>query len=315
MHAYDRYLRGLLLRNGLTGDALRQAAVYFDSAAALDPDFAYAYAGRATVIGPLITFGHVPGEEGLAEFHALTRRALELDPTLGEAHVALGLLRLFFVWDFEGAGASLRRALELNPSDPHAHHHYANWLRLMGRLDDAIAAGRRAVEFDPLNARTYLLLGSDLLVAGDPEGALPELERAVALDPVHALALGQGPWLPATPGEALRMLGRYREAVEDYVRIAGLRGASASEIYALRRGFETDGMPGFWRSWIAMDTRQSGRRPDPLRCSRRKARRCSSGPTDHSKAITGVGAASTWPTRRRVPPPANPPWPRPSAPG
>jgi len=267
IHAYDLYLRGLLLRNGLTGDALRQAASYFDSAVAVDPGFALAYAGKATIIGPLITFGHVSREEGLAEFNALTLRALELDPTLGEAHTALGLLRLFFLWDFEAAGTSLRHAVELNPSDAHARHHYANWLRMMGRMDEAVTERRHAVALDPLNARTHLLLGSDLVVAGDPEAALPALERGVALDPVQPLALGEGPWLPATPGEALRMLGRHREAVEDYVRVAGQRGASATEVDALRRGFATDGMPGFWRSWIAMDTRQSGGRPDALRAA------------------------------------------------
>lgn len=268
LEAYDLYLRGLFLRNKLTGEALLQASDYFDGAIALEPGFAAAYAAKATIVGPLIMFGHVPFEEGLAEFRALTAHALELDPELGEAHGALGLLRLFFDWDWDGAAQSLRRAVELNPSDPHAHHHLGNYLRAMGRFEEAIAARERATRLDPLNARTVLLLGSDYVIAGDLDRALIQYERGVALDPVNALALGSGPWLPAGPAEAYLWQRRYDEAVEDYVRIASLRGASATETKTLRDAFADAGMPGFWRRWLAMDLRQSGGDADPLRVAR-----------------------------------------------
>jgi hypothetical protein len=78
--AYDLYLRGLYHRNSLAADALRHASNYLDSAIALEPDFARAYAAKATVLGPQIFFGHVPRDEGLLEFRTLTARALELDP-------------------------------------------------------------------------------------------------------------------------------------------------------------------------------------------------------------------------------------------
>lgn len=268
LDAYDLYLRGLFHRNSLTADALRHATDYFDSAIALEPDFARAYAAKASVVAPLILFGHVPRNEGLRELRALTARALELDPDLGEAHAALGILRLFFDWEWQAAEQALRRAIELNPSDAHAYHHLANHQRAMGRLDAALRTRHRAVEIDPLNARTVILLASDYLIVGDYDRALIQYRRALKLEPAHTLLIGSGPFLPTGPGEVYRQQGRDEEAAEEYLKVATLRGASAGELSELRRAFAASGMPGFWRRWLDMDLRQSGGAPDPLRVAK-----------------------------------------------
>ena len=265
LEAYDLYLRGLFLRNSLSEDALRQAADLFDRAIELEPGFALAWAAKASVVAPLIYFGHVPWEQGVPELRTLTTRALELDPTLGEAYASLGILKLFFDWDWEGAAQALRRAIELNPSDPHAWHHLANYHRAVGPAAEAVAARARAIELDPLNARTRFTLGQDYSAAGDYERALEQYRRAIQLDPVHPIALGLGPHLPAGPANAYLWQGRNDEAVEAYVRVATLRGAAASELDAMRDAYAAAGMPGFWRAWLDMDLRQSGTSPDPLR--------------------------------------------------
>jgi len=268
LQAYDLYLRGLYLRNSLTVDALRQAKDLFDRAIARQPGFALAYAAKASVIAPQIMLGHVSSREGTPEVRALTARALELDPALGEAHVNLGIIKLFFDWDWKGAEQALRRAIELNPNDAHAYHHLANYMRAMGRFDDAVAARERAVELDPLNARTVVLLAGDYRVAGDLDRALMQYRRALKLDPVHTFALGSGPFLPAGPAEVYLQQHRFEEAVEEYVRIATLRGATAAEVDALRKGYVASGMRGFWRSWLDMDLRQTEGAPDPFRLAK-----------------------------------------------
>jgi hypothetical protein len=78
-------------------------------------------------------------------------------------------------------------------------------------------------------------------------------------------SLGLGPGLPVGPAGVYLSQGREKEAVEEYVRIAALRGASASELDSMRGAFARSGMPGFWRSWLGLDFRQSGGTPDPLR--------------------------------------------------
>lgn len=263
--AYDLYLRGLHLRNSLSADALRQAAELFDSALVLEPGFALAWAAKATVIAPLVYFGHVEQAPAVAELRVLTSRALELDPTVGEAHAALGIIQLFFDWDWAGAEQSLRRAIALNPSDAHAWHHLANYHRVMGQPLLAVEARLRAVELDPLNARTRYTLSRDCSAMGDLDCAHEHATRAVQLDPLHPLGLGLGPGLAAGPVDIHLAEGRYAEAVEEYVRIATLRGATASDVDALRAAYAASGMTGFWRCWVDVDMRLSGGAPDPLR--------------------------------------------------
>ena len=265
LEAYDLYLRGLYLRNTLSADGLAHAAEYFDRAIRMEPGFALAYAGKASVIAPQIYFGYVGLDDAGNELRALTSRALELDPTLGEAHAALGIQRLFFEWDWSGAERSLRRALELNPSDPHAYHHLANYLTAMGRTSEAVAARKRSAQIDPLNARTRITLANDYARAGDTALAITEFQRASEMDPMNPLLLGTGPHLPAGLARLHESRGRFAEAVEDYGRVAMLRGATKEEGESLRRAFAASGMSGFWRQWMTMDLRLSGGNVDPIR--------------------------------------------------
>jgi tetratricopeptide (TPR) repeat protein len=135
----------------------------------------------------------------------------------------------------------------------------------MGRPEEAVTARLRAAELDPLNARTGILLGADYADAGDLHQAIIQYRRAIRLDPMNPLALGLGPGLPAGPGEVYLEQGRYQEAAEEYLRIATLRGATASELSSMRSAFARSGIQDFWRAWLAMDLRQSGSTPDPLR--------------------------------------------------
>jgi TolB-like protein/DNA-binding SARP family transcriptional activator len=265
IEAYDLYLRGLYLRNTIAGEGLRNAVDLFDRAIAMEPSFALAWAGKASVIGPLLYFRHVPVEDGVAELRRATTRALELDPRLGEAHAALGMLRLFFEWDWKGAEQALRRAVELNPNDPHAWHHLANYNRATGHVAEAIAARTRSLELDPLNPRTHITLGKDYSVAGNDSAALRHYRRASQLDALNPLGLGLGPSLPIGPAEIFLRRGRESEGVTEYLRIAALRGATPAELESLRAGHASAGMTGFWRAWLEMDLRQSGPSPDPLR--------------------------------------------------
>lgn len=191
-------------------------------------------------------------------------RALELDPELGEAHVALGILRLFLEWDWDGAERALRRAVELNPSDPHAWHHLGNLLHAVGRIEEAVDVHERSAGLDPLNARMRIVLAADLMAANRLDDAVAQFERARRLDPVSPNILGLG---PAPPMGAKIYLAAEREedAMQELVRVATLRGATSGELDAMRGAFEASGMRGVWRNWHDMDVRQSGSAINPMR--------------------------------------------------
>jgi tetratricopeptide (TPR) repeat protein len=259
------YLRGLQLRNGLAADGLRQAVAYFDRVIEMEPQFAEAIAAKASVIAPQAYFRYTDRYSVVAQLRTLTARALELDPNMGEAYASLGVLNLFYEWDWDGARAALLRAIELNPSDAHAWHHLANYYAAVESFQDAIETRRKAVQLDPLNARSRIVLAKDLFRTHDYDGALEQARRAAQLDPLNPLLLGRGPGLPGGVAEILLRQGHLDEAMNEYLRVATLRAATTDELQAMRDGYASAGMPGFWTAWLAMDLRQSGPSPDPFR--------------------------------------------------
>jgi TolB-like protein/DNA-binding SARP family transcriptional activator len=270
--AHDLYLRGTFFRNRLTREAIAKAIEYFDRAIALDSGYALAYAGKASAMGPLFYFRHVPREPGLTEMRAAARRALELDERLGEAHAEMGAIHFYYDWDWPAAERELRRATQLSPGDPYAFHILAHYLRAMARLDEAIAARRRALELDPLSVRAAISLGQEYFIAGQYDRAVEQYRRAIDIDSMNPLLLGLGPSLPAGPGEVYERQGRTGAAVEEYVRVAARRGARPDELSALRRAHAAGGINAFWRRWLQFEERSSSGAPRALRVAAIHAR-------------------------------------------
>jgi TolB-like protein/Tfp pilus assembly protein PilF len=264
VEAHDLYLRGVFVRNKLTNDGLSKAVDYFDRAIQLDSSYALAYAGKATAIGPLTWYGYLPRAQGMPAMRAAARRALELDPTLGEAHVAQGMLEFYFEWNWPAAEREFQRAIALNPNDQHAHHMYANHLLAMGRLDEAIAERKRALELDPLSIRTGILLGRDYYVAGQYQRALEQYRRMIEIDSTSPLALGIGQEGSFGIGDVYERQGRDADAVAEYLKLAKLGGAPAEEIEQLRQAFAASGLRGYWRRRLELELRESPA-PDALR--------------------------------------------------
>jgi adenylate cyclase len=267
LQAYDLYLRALHLRDTFTPEALQQAREFLNRAIELDPEFALAHALKATVLGPAMLWRYTPLDAGLAEARAAIARALELDPGLGEAHAALGMIKLFFEFEYPAAEQALRRALDLNENDHLAWHMLANYYSAMGRPGEAADARARGAALDPFNPRIGIMLAVAYTDADRFPEALAQYDRMLKLHAMHPIALGLGSMVPAGPARVYLKQGRQREAVEDYVRVAMLRGATAPEVDSLRTSFERGGLPAFWDSWLTFDLRHAGSDPDPVRAA------------------------------------------------
>ena len=110
-------------------------------------------------------------------------RALELDPDLAEAHAALGLVQFYFEWDWAGAEAEFRRALELNPGSRSVHEEYGNFLTAHGpprRGARAEPEGRRA---RPAVGRSRPRHRDQLHGPGRLEQAAANFRRTIDIDP------------------------------------------------------------------------------------------------------------------------------------
>lgn len=101
--AYEDYLRGRHFWNKRTEDDLRRAQEYFERAIERAPHYALAHSGLAdTYLYRGYVFGRLDPTAAMPSARAAIMKALELDPTLGEAHTSLGFLKLAFEWDFPG---------------------------------------------------------------------------------------------------------------------------------------------------------------------------------------------------------------------
>ncbi|HZI28898.1 MAG TPA: protein kinase [Gemmatimonadaceae bacterium] len=181
--AYDLYLKGHYFLNrrrpGLEG-AVRS----FEAAIALDDRFGRAYAGLANALALLTYFGEKPLEQQRVIDYAT--RALQIDSTLADAHVGLGIMYAS-VGRFAVAERELRAAIATEPDNAAAHFQLGRCLMYVGRIDEAIAAYERAKSLEPYQATFATWLGYALLYGGQRERSRAESQRAWELDSSSAV--------------------------------------------------------------------------------------------------------------------------------
>jgi serine/threonine protein kinase/Flp pilus assembly protein TadD len=187
--AYQLYLQGEFYWNRRTAGSVNKAIDYFQQAIAKDPNYALAYAALADSYYSLARNSAAlsPKEAG-AKARQAAERAIELDPSLGEAHASLALTLLVFDWDFAGAEHEFKRAIELNPSYPHSHVWYALFLYDTGRYDESVAEVRKATILEPFTLTHRYNLGFSLMFSGHYAEAAQELNKVLDADPNFFLA-------------------------------------------------------------------------------------------------------------------------------
>jgi len=246
--AHRLYLKGRYFWNLRTRDDLRKGIEYFRKAIERDPAYALAYSGLAdahSILG-LYYYQFGPPSETFGPARDAALRSVQLDPSLGEAHSSLALVRFYYDWDWAAAEREFRRALELNPADTNARHQYSHYLLAVGRIDQSLAQARRAVELDPISPMLATHLGEHYALARQPELAIAELKRSLELSPrfpvTHMLLgevyLQQRLYAEAeaeflSVEDAFAGTSRARAAVARAHALAGRRAQALAEIEAL----------------------------------------------------------------------------------
>ena len=188
VEVYDLYLQGrqLLLRRDFN-DARRRVDL-FEQVIGKDSGFAPAYAGLAQAYAmqaPTSRFLGVPYSDANFKVKEYADKALQLDPLLPDAWVSRGLL-LSRDYRWTEAEKAFHRAIELSPSLADAHEYYgAQVLFKIGRQEDGLREVRRAVELDPLATGSLSMLSFLLVTAGHTDEAWKTLSRLRSLDPDH----------------------------------------------------------------------------------------------------------------------------------
>ena len=191
--AYQMYLKGRFYWNKRTNDSMHKSIEYYEQAIEADPAFALAYSGLADtynlISAPEAGGGSESPNDVLPKAKAAAIKALEIDPSLAEAHVSLAHPLYYYDRDFAGAEREFKKAIELNPRYAVAHHWYAVFLTVVGRFDEALAEIRRAQELDPLSLSINAWVGWILSLAGQDQEALEHLLKTKEMDPTFRLTL------------------------------------------------------------------------------------------------------------------------------
>lgn len=233
--AYQAYIRGRYFWNKLTGDSLNKAHDSFQLAIQLDPLYALAYVGLADFYNWAGIFGVMPAVDSIPRAEEAACTALEIDPELGEAYAALGLLE---DERFEWAKSEdyYRRALALNPNDPYAHEWLSAVLVGTGRFELGLQHIHRSEELTPLSPRAMTMTAWSLYQTRDFTGSVAKAQQIIELAPHYPQGYLQ-------LGNALDQLGRAEESVEASSRALELMPRSGMPQYQLCFAYVRAGQP------------------------------------------------------------------------
>jgi eukaryotic-like serine/threonine-protein kinase len=299
--AYQLYLKGRYERNKLTEDSFRGSIEYFRHAIEKDPNYPLAYAGLADAYSQLVEY--LPPEEVLPEAKDAANRALQLDPSLAEAHTALGAILTTFDLDWAGAEREFTRAIESNPNYAEAHHQYGWLLAYMGRNAEATKELERAQQLDPLSLILSVDLNVPYYLARQYDRSIELSRKVLEIDPSFFLAhytlgwasiqkrdfstavtelqkaksMDNEPWINGTLGYAYAAsgdTGRARAVLDELSRLAEHRRVSTYWLAMIHMALEEKDKSfelldrcreerSPWLAWLKVDPALDPLRSDP----------------------------------------------------
>ena len=246
--ANDFYDLGRFYFDKATGKDYETATNYFGRAIKADPNFAQAHAALALTCVWLHD-GDDKKVKLLTAAKDEAQRALALDDSLSDAHIALGWHKIIREWAWQEARQEFESAIRHNPSSGSCHHFYAEWLRMTGHTNEALKAMTQARNFAPRSMMINLRLADHFVAARRFEEAIKQADQAIAMDPRTLRS-----WYEFRIS-ALCALGRYDEAIETERKARLLGGEPKdrvdAELQALKKSYESEGPQGYWRmrSW------------------------------------------------------------------
>ena len=185
--AYNLYLKGRYFWYRRHEGGLQKGLEFFQQAIARDPLYALAYVGIADSFGSFGLFSFIRPKEAYPRAKAAAKKALEIDPELGEAYASLGWISMLYDWDWQTAEKEFQHAIMTNPYYTPAHIWYGMCLAITGRFDESIAEMKKARELDPLEPMVNAFLAWSLYMARRFDEAIEQNRKVIAMDPNYSI--------------------------------------------------------------------------------------------------------------------------------
>jgi TolB-like protein/tetratricopeptide (TPR) repeat protein len=260
LEAYNLYLKGRFQWNKRTGDGLNRGVHYFEQAIRVDPGFALGYAGLADAYSLLADYGLMNPGDIMPAAEAAARKALEIDPTLAEAHTSLASIRVSYFWEWAEAEVHYRRAIDLNPGYATAHHWLSvDFLAMLGRIDEAMLEIEIAQHLDPLSPIIREGKGFLFMLSKRYHEAIQEYRQMLEMDCFFYKGF-------TAMGRAYTQLGMYEEAITMLQKGRSLSGDIPNILGALGQTYALASRPAEARRLLEELSELAKRRHVPSSC-------------------------------------------------
>lgn len=234
--AYEAYTQARFFWGKRSPESVQKSIQLYEKAIKADPNYALAYAGLADsyyVWGGRLS--GLPPAEAYARASVAVKKALELDDSLAEAHIAHSAILFDHEWRFTDSEKELLRGLELNPSYAMGHQWHAEFLAAMGRTEEALLAIDRALALEPFSLSSNLVRGQILMYLRRYDEAADQFKKLADIDSTFLSAY-------ASLARVYRAQGRDAEWFAAYYKWLSLLGEKQDSLDQYSQAYQKGGM-------------------------------------------------------------------------
>lgn len=207
--AYNYYLKGLHHLWKWNPEGNKLAVEYFSKAVELEPNFVLPYSSLSFGYAMLGATGQITSKYAFEQAELNVKKALELDDSIADAHLAKTMVAIFKDWDLETAKYHIEKAVELNPGSGGVRHVYYLYYICTEDIDNAKKQIELAQKLDPFSLPINSALGELYVYNREFDKALEQLDRTIELDPSFRAAVH-------TKGFAYLWMGDYEKSIESF---------------------------------------------------------------------------------------------------
>jgi tetratricopeptide (TPR) repeat protein len=222
-----------------TAESSEKAIKYFQQAIEEDPSYAAAYAALATVYAVWIPGMTRSPRNLMPKAREFALKALTLDNTLADAHSVLGMIALFYDWDWAAAEREYKQTMALNPSNVRAHEWHARGLVTQGRIEEAIAEAKQALALSPSPLDWDYPIWVFIL-ARRYDLARERAREFLEVAPNYV-------WGHFEMAQIYEHQGQLEEAAQESLKADELFGTDPKKVAQLKEALAKSGPKGYWK--------------------------------------------------------------------
>jgi adenylate cyclase len=198
--AYTYYLKGLHYWNRLTPGDVLKAIEFYERAISIEPGYAHAYAMAASAYSLMGSRGQMMPDVAFEIVHRYADKALQLDDTIAESHIAKANAFLLYDWKWKEGCEALERAIDLNPAATEAYLLFGLYNIMVGNRGRAVHLLEQAEQIDPLSTAITLTLGSMYTFAHRFDESIKQADKLLEMDPEMRSAVELKAWATGMSG-------------------------------------------------------------------------------------------------------------------